>query len=377
MAGERRPTTYWDYIRVEELLALQGGVERDEAALSDDEVRFIVIHQIDELWMKLALRELGAARDLFRQPHVPETALATACAGLRRVGLIFELMADHFRLMETMRTRAYLEFRDKLSPASGFQSAQMREIEILMGLEHEQRVAFGHEDSYLRALEDPGGGPSPALARVEARLADPPSLKDALYAWLARTPIQGSSPGSPDDEAAVAGFVEAFLTRQREGQRARIAEVLADQALTPADRARLERRHEAELESARAYLQAEDAAADGRPAVRRLRAAILFIESNRELPLLSWPGEILDALIACEQASVVFRQRHARMVERVIGRRVGTGGSDGVDYLDRTALAYRVFREIWAARTMLLRSELDPPLRNADYYGLRSEAGDG
>ena len=68
----------------------------------------------------------------------------------------------------------------------------------------------------------------------------------------------------------------------------------------------------------------------------------------------------------------MFCQRHARMVERVIGRRVGTGGSDGVDYLDRTALAYRVFREIWAARTLLLRSELDPPVEHADFYGLRS-----
>ncbi len=67
---------------------------------------------------------------------------------------------------------------------------------------------------------------------------------------------------------------------------------------------------------------------------------------------------------------IIFRQRHARMVERVIGRRVGTGGSSGVDYLDRTGLEYRVFKEIWTARTMLL-----PPTRGAqttqrDFYGL-------
>jgi tryptophan 2,3-dioxygenase len=109
-----------------------------------------------------------------------------------------------------------------------------------------------------------------------------------------------------------------------------------------------------------------------RRAFRRLRASILFIESNRELPLLSWPGEILDALIQAEQAMIVFRQRHARMVERVIGRRVGTGGSDGVDYLDRTALGYRVFKEIWAARTVLLAPERVPDTRHADYYGLKS-----
>ncbi|MEY2981879.1 MAG: tryptophan 2,3-dioxygenase family protein [Planctomycetota bacterium] len=373
MPSDRRPTTYWDYIRVEELLGLQAGRDGDESALTNDEVRFIVIHQIDELWMKLVLRELTSARDLFRQHHVAETALSEACAGLRRVALTFELMADQFRLMETMRTRAYLEFRDKLSPASGFQSAQMREIEILMGLEHDQRIAFGHEDSYLRALRGPDGGSSPALARVEKRLADRPSLKEAIYAWLARTPIQGSTPGAPDDEKVVADFVEAFLERQAAGQAARIESVLAEQALTGPDHERLRERYGKELASARAYLTGEDAPEDERAARRRLRAAILFIESHRELPLLSWPGEILDALIACEQASIVFRQRHARMVERVIGRRVGTGGSDGVDYLDKTALAYRVFREIWAARTLLLRSELDPPIAHAEYYGLRSE----
>lgn len=373
MASDRQTTNYWDYIRVEELLALQGGKGDDDRDLSDDEVRFIVIHQVDELWMKLALRELTAARDLFQRNLVPETSLAAACAGLRRVSLIFELMADHFRLMETMRTRAYLEFRDKLSPASGFQSAQMREIEILMGLEHDQRVPFGHEATYMSALEDPAGGPSPALERVKRRMTDTPSLKDAIYAWLARTPIQGSNPDAVDDEAVVGGFIDEFLARQRDGQRQRIELVLQSQALTAGDTERLEARYEQELESARAYLQAEDVDDPDRPRVRRLRAAILFIESNRELPLLSWPGEILDALISAEQASIVFRQRHARMVERVIGRRVGTGGSDGVDYLDKTALTYRVFREIWAARTMLLRSDLDPPLQNSDYYGLRSE----
>ena len=130
MTERRGPTTYWDYIRVEDLLALQGGVEHDEGRLSDDEVRFIVIHQIDELWMKLVLRELVTARDVFRADYVAEPRLHAACAGLRRVAMLFALMADHFRLMETMQTRAYLEFRDKLSPASGFQSAQLREIEI-------------------------------------------------------------------------------------------------------------------------------------------------------------------------------------------------------------------------------------------------------
>jgi tryptophan 2,3-dioxygenase len=101
----------------------------------------------------------------------------------------------------------------------------------------------------------------------------------------------------------------------------------------------------------------------------RVRAALVFIESYRELPLLTWPREVLDGIVALEQASLIFRQRHARMVERVIGRRTGTGGSAGVDYLDQTALQYRVFRDVWAVRTLLIQKSALPPLQNAHVYG--------
>ena len=107
-------------------------------------------------------------------------------------------------------------------------------------------------------------------------------------------------------------------------------------------------------------------------ALRRIRAAILFIESYRELPLLAWPREILDRVVALEQALLIFRQRHARMVERMIGRRVGTGGSEGVRYLDETALAYRIFPAVWETRTLLLRRDAVPPLRHPEKYQFRA-----
>src|SRR5262245_23784761 len=65
-----RLTNYWDYIKVEELLALQGGLERDDREVGNDEVVFIVVHQVYELWFKLILRELRTARDLFCAPRV-------------------------------------------------------------------------------------------------------------------------------------------------------------------------------------------------------------------------------------------------------------------------------------------------------------------
>jgi tryptophan 2,3-dioxygenase len=366
--------SYWDYIKVEQLLALQTGVEGDETRLSDDEVRFLVIHQVDELWFKVVLRELQRTRDLFRLAYVPETSLAAAATSLRRIAIVFQLAGDHFRLMETMRTTSYLAFRDKLSPASGFQSAQLREIEILLGLETKERLAFGHESSFLDSLRAASGEPSPAAARVQRRLADKPTLKEAVYAWLARAPIDGSKPGDAGDDDVVAAFVARFLDGHARMLARQKQHATAVQALSAADGERLRARYDRELEDARAFLQAHDVAeSTERHRVRRLRAAILFIESNRPLPLLSWPGEIVDGLIEAEQAMLIFRQRHARMVERVIGKRVGTGGSAGVDYLDQTALTYRVFKEIWRTRTLLLDPDLSPAPLRAEFYGLRGE----
>ncbi|MCA9489608.1 MAG: tryptophan 2,3-dioxygenase, partial [Myxococcales bacterium] len=91
-------------------------------------------------------------------------------------------------------------------------------------------------------------------------------------------------------------------------------------------------------------------------------------ESYRELPLLSWPRLLLDLVVEVEEGIVLFRHRHARMVERTIGRRVGTGGSGGVDYLDQTG-KYRVFRDLWAIRTVLLPRSRVPELENAGFYG--------
>lgn len=363
-----KPTAYWDYIKVEELLSLQSGLADSDAGLSNDEVMFITVHQIDELWFKLVLREMISVRNLFAQAKVPEQALASAVRGIRRMELLLHHVSAHFAVMETMTTHDYLDFRDKLNPASGFQSAGLREIEILAGLPDDERIPLGHEKTYKQALADADGSPSPAMRRVEARLADPPSLRDAVNEWLYRTPIDGSVPGVPGDDDAVNGFIDAYTAAHARGIERSLASAKAV-AFTKEDVARLETRYQKEAAAARAFLQAEDAPEADRARVRRIRAALIFIESYRELPLLAWPREVIDAVVAFEQAFVIFRQRHARMVERVIGRRTGTGGSAGVDYLDQTALKYRVFRDVWAVRTLLLRKADLPRLSNSGFYG--------
>jgi tryptophan 2,3-dioxygenase len=367
-----KPTAYWDYIKVEELLALQGGIEPTDSMLSNDEVLFITIHQIDELWFKLVVRELVTVRNLFASEHVPEQSLASAVRGIRRMAELLHHIANHFALMETMTTRDYLSFRDKLSPASGFQSAQLREIEILLGLEEKDRIPLGHEGSYLRALRNADDTETPASRRVAARLSDRPSFRDALYEWLYRTPIQGVLPPADAGDAALGAFIDAYCEAHiRATSRAR--DYALSTALTPEDETRLEARYQKEMTAARSFLLAEDLPESVRKRRSRVRAALVFIESYRDLPLLAWPREVIDGVIALEQAFVIFRQRHARMVERIIGRRTGTGGSSGVEYLDQTGLKYRVFNDVWAVRTLLVDRTLLPPLAHPELYGFHAQ----
>lgn len=142
------------------------------------------------------------------------------------------------------------------------------------------------------------------------------------------------------------------------------------------------RRFNAQTKTARQYMFAEDIEhKEGvseaehlkrKTFVRRYRAALLFIESYRELPLLAWPRLLVDALVEMESQMVMFRHRHARAVERIIGRRVGTGGSSGVNYLDATT-SIRVFTDLWMVRTLLLPKRYRPNLKAPERYGFHKK----
>ncbi|HYI17743.1 MAG TPA: tryptophan 2,3-dioxygenase family protein [Solirubrobacteraceae bacterium] len=117
-------TDYASYLFIDDLLELQKPITPG----AHDELLFIVVHQAYELWFKLILHELGAVRDdlLAGRPHV-------AAPRLRRVVAIERLLLDQLDVLETMGPEGFLEFRDPLAPASGFQSRQFREIEWLSG----------------------------------------------------------------------------------------------------------------------------------------------------------------------------------------------------------------------------------------------------
>lgn len=363
--SETTPPAYWDYLRLGRLLELQGGLEGDESLLSADETHFIIVHQAFELWFKLILKELSLARDHLVQPKVPEAAVPHVVHHLRRVTEILKLLVMQFRVVETLTPQGFLDFRDKLAPASGFQSFQQRQMEILLGTDMATRTRYGSVDAldHIRNSAPGTEDGEMAVAAIERALSET-TLRDALHAWLYRTPIRGSQPQDDGDEAVVDAFLEEYLAQWQVGSDRQLARLKEVGAGGPEA---LDKRFAAAGEAARDYLRATDVDEADRGRVRRTRAGLLFIESYRELPLLAWPRLLVDVIVELEEYLVLFRTRHARMVERTIGRRTGTGGSSGVDYLDKTT-QMRIFTDLWMVRTLLLRRDDRPPLAEPDFY---------
>jgi tryptophan 2,3-dioxygenase len=335
--------TYWDYLKLFPLLELQGGLEGEEL-VSEDELHFIIVHQVFELWFKLVLRELRMARDRMENKWVSEVHIPHVVRHLKRVNEVFKLSAEAFGVLETLTPQDFLAFRKKLGESSGFQSFQMREMELVLGLQPTEREKQHTPPNPLAQLEA-AARHSPAGPRVLERLnqaRQEKSLREALLAWLYRTPIQGSSPGDPADGAIMTQFVRDY-------------------------RAGLERYDSSLLPAFDQFLPT-----DGDLQTTRPRAGLLFIESYRELPLLAWPNLLLDTVVELEELLVLWRTRHARMVERIIGRRPGTGGSAGVSYLDATA-QYRIFHEFWAVRSVLMPRAVLPPLQRRELYELMED----
>jgi tryptophan 2,3-dioxygenase len=357
--------TYWDYLRLDRLLALQGGLEDDEALLMPDELHFIIVHQAFELWFKLSLRELRLARDHLAAPKVPEESVPYVVHHLRRVNAILELAVDQFKVMETLTPQDFLAFRDKLIPASGFQSFQMRELEIVLGLDDAQRLKYAGTDplDHIHALAKSSPGGKLAAARLTHARSEH-TLRSALHDWLYRTPIQGSSPDQPGDARVVERFLSDYFAAMQRSNAEKLERMTGALGGGEGIRARMA----AAETAAKSFLLAEEAPEPERDRLRRVRAGVLFIESYRELPLLAWPRLLVDTIVELEEQLVLWRTRHARMVERIIGRRVGTGGSSGVDYLDQTT-RYRIFDELWAVRTILLQKEALPALDQPEAYG--------
>jgi tryptophan 2,3-dioxygenase len=257
--------TYAEYLKLNQLLALQQPLSKGP---EHDEMLFIVIHQVYELWFKEILHELDyLERLLFRNDG------ARAQHTLKRVLTILKVMVAQLDILETMTPLEFLSFRDRLESGSGFQSHQFRELEFTLGWKDP------------KALERYPAG-SEARSSLERRLAAR-TLWDAFLHYLAANNV-----------AVPQGDLERDVTRRVE----------PSSGLRP-----------------------------------------VLIQVYRTQPSLV---ELCERLVDLDEGFMEWRYRHVKMVQRTIGTRGGTGGSEGAEYLV-TTLHQPLFPDLWTIRSEL------------------------
>ncbi|MFQ5776240.1 MAG: tryptophan 2,3-dioxygenase family protein [Kiloniellaceae bacterium] len=346
MPRRAKPLTYAEHLQLDRLLSCQARQSERQGRPAHDEMLFIIVHQAYELWFKLILFELDRIQEIFSGPRTDDRGLGEAGRAVGRIVEIQKLLIQQLDVLETMTPLDFLDFRDLLVPASGFQSVQFRLLETRLGLRPEQRVNFDQRpfDARLSPAE------RKRLRAAEAR----PSLRDQIERWLERTP-----------------FVAASGYDFREVYRQVVRDMLDGEAALVRDNPALsESQREAELraiEASRARFESildeakhRDLVAQGawRLSWRALQAA-LFINLYRNEPVLQLPFRLLSGLMDIDENLTNWRYRHALMVERMIGRKVGTGGSSGYDYLRQTAERHRIFADLFALSTFYIpRSRL-------------------
>jgi tryptophan 2,3-dioxygenase len=347
VANQRPPIYYGDYLRLNELLGaqhLESATQTGSAA--HDEMLFIIVHQAYELWFKLILYELDSVIEVFAGPRVAEKQMGQVIARLERIEAIQQVLLEQIDVIETMTPLDFLEFRDLLVPASGFQSVQFKQIEIALGLKRAMRIRADQEFllSRLRA-EDQA-----LLEACENRT----SLLELTERWLERMPFLQFEGFQFWQEYASA--VEAMLQSDRHIIESNPTLSERERAFQLADLEATGQRFQALLDDKRfAELQNQGEFRLSRTAT----LAALFIHLYRDEPILQAPFRYLTHLIEIDENFTTWRARHAIMVQRMLGTKIGTGGSSGHDYLSRTTQQNRVFLDLFNLSTFLIpRSKL-------------------
>jgi tryptophan 2,3-dioxygenase len=334
------PVEYAEYLKLERLLSSQSPRSLDYGRPAHDEMLFIVVHQAYELWFKQVLHELDSVLSLFRDDSVDERSIGVAVGRLSRVTEIQKLLLDQLRILETMTPLDFLDFRDFLVPASGFQSLQFRLIETKLGLRSEHRAPSSPE---TRA----------ALRAAEAE----PSLFSLVERWLERTPFL-ETPGFAF-WTSYGRAVDAMLAGDRRT-------IEGNPTLPHEDKQRELAALDRTAVSFAAVLDEATHARLLREGQRRLswRAtkAALFIHLYRDQPILHLPFRFLTILVDVDELLAGWRYRHALMVHRMIGTKIGTGGSSGHQYLLGTVERNKVFSDLYDLSTFLISRSSLPAL---------------
>ncbi|MGH1362421.1 MAG: tryptophan 2,3-dioxygenase family protein [Calditrichia bacterium] len=365
MKKKREPVDYGSYLGLEKILDSQDRKSAEFGEPAHDETLFIIIHQTYELWFKQILHELESVLQMFQNDFVDEKRIGVAVSRLNRVVEIQKVLIDQIRILETMTPLDFLEFRNYLTPASGFQSLQFRILEIKLGLETDNRIRYSKQ-AYHQMFADKD---RELLMTAEAQ----PSLFLLLQQWLERIPFLDMDEFNFAD--VYRGAVETLLKQERE-------------AITDADLPKEEEEQRLQMMNAtekhfHSIFDPEKhnlLIAEGR---RRLSykatMAGLLIHLYRDQPILHLPFRLLNLIVDMDELLSTWRYRHALMVLRMIGRKTGTGGSSGYSYLKSTAESHRVFADLFNLSTFLVPRSLLPKLpenveRNLGFYFSANDA---
>lgn len=338
---------YNSYLGIDELLSTQKPRSADlEDTPAHEEMLFIITHQSYELWFKQIIHELDSIILMFNTNDVDEKNIGTAISRLQRVIKIFNLLVEHIPIMESMTALDFLDFRNYLFPASGFQSFQFRKVEALLGLAEKDRITYaGHHyaafftEEQQKELKEIGNGNN-LFQAVENWLERTPFLQFGNFEFLAA--YKKSVERMVEKEAAAIQGSD-YLSDKEKAMRLRMmggTDTYFGSILDPEV-------HQKMIEEGKQKLS------------YKATLAALMINLYNEEPLLHLPYKFLLCLVDIDELLTVWRHRHAQMVLRMLGRKIGTGGSSGHDYLLETALKHHIFVDLHNISTLLIpRSEL-------------------
>ena len=343
------PVDYGEYLKLDALLGAQAPRSAELGRAAHDEMLFIVVHQVYELWFKQILHELDSLLALFRTESVDERVIGVAVLRLQRVAEIEKILIDQLHVLETMTPLDFLDFRDMLVPASGFQSVQFRLVENKLGLRGTERAAME---------KTPAGGKRSSAEADAVRASETgPSLFALVEKWLERTPFL-ELPGYAFWES-YGEAVRAMLEDDRRTIQGNPTLTETEKEAQLGQLAQTEAAFEAVLdEKAHSRLVAEGR----RRLSHRATRAALFIHLYRDQPILHLPFRFLTLLVDVDELLANWRYRHALMVHRMIGTKIGTGGSSGHRYLLATVERNKVFGDLYDLSTFLISRSALPAL---------------
>lgn len=345
----RQPVYYGDYLQLPNILNAQAPESTKHGPTAHDETLFIIIHQTYELWFKQILHELDSIQKIMGKPFVPSTDLAVINARLERCTTIQQILIDQIQVMETMTTLDFMEFRDFLVPASGFQSLQFRLIEAALGIKSHHRMEIEKQFFNSRLKPDDRKALDDADKKV--------SVFELLEAWLSRMPF--SHFDGYDFWGSYSVAVNKMLKQDRETISTNPA---LDEKWRELELKNLDLTSEtfATLLDATKFAKLKEAGKVRLSQKAMLSAVFIFL--YRDYPALQMPFRILNSLVEVDEKFTTWRYRHSIMVQRILGTKIGTGGSSGHEYLRNTTERNRAFIDLFNLATFLIPKAITPDL---------------